>query len=90
MTLHKKVYEYMVFNGNKHLSIGSYPEMWEKTISVYSSGKTFSCTGWRLGFAIGAEKLIKPLIAAQNWGTFCVSTPTQVTCQLLKWKIYVP
>ena len=35
--------------------------MWNKVISVYSGGKTFSCTGWRLGWAIGSEPLISKL-----------------------------
>lgn len=73
----------MIYGDKKHLSIASYPDMWERTISCYSSGKTFSCTGWRLGFAIGPENLIKPVIAVQNWGTFCVSTPTQVIENLI-------
>ena len=70
----------MTFNGRKHLRIASYPGMWERTISIYSSGKTFSCTGWRIGYGIGDEKLIKPLVAAQNWSTFCINRPAQVNC----------
>ena len=40
--------------------------------------KTFSCTGWRIGFALGAENLIKPMIASQQWLNFNVNRPAQV------------
>jgi len=62
--LSDEVYEYMLYGDNKHLRIGSFPGMWERTLSIYSLGKTFSCTGWRVGFALGDPNLIKPMIAA--------------------------
>ena len=36
-------------------------DMWDQTLSVFSVGKTFSCTGWRVGYAVGPEHLITPL-----------------------------
>lgn len=73
-----EVYEHMVYGGRKHLRFGSYQEMWDRTLSIYSPGKTFSCTGWRIGFGLGPEGLIKPLVASQNWINFCTNRPTQV------------
>lgn len=74
----QQVYEYAVFGDKKHLRIGAFPGMWDRTISIYSAGKTFSCTGWRVGYGIGPESLIKPMMAAQNWGTFCTNRAAQV------------
>jgi len=53
IVLSDEVYEYMLYNNNKHLRIANFPGMWDRTVSMYSSGKTFSCTGWRIGFAVG-------------------------------------
>jgi len=78
LVLADEVYEYMYYGDNKNTRIGSYPGMWERTLSIYSLGKTFSCTGWRVGFAIGDPALIKPLIAAQQWLNFNVNRPAQV------------
>jgi len=40
-------------------------DMWDRTLSVFSVGKTFSCTGWRVGYAVGPEELIAPLKCIQ-------------------------
>jgi len=73
-----EVYEHMIYEGRKHLRFGMYEDMWDRTLSIYSPGKTFSCTGWRIGFGIGPESLIKPIIASTNWINFCTNRPTQV------------
>ena len=52
------VYEHMVFDGEM-VRIATLPGMWERTITVGSAGKTFSVTGWKLGWAYGPEHLIK-------------------------------
>jgi len=52
------VYEHMVFDGEM-IRIATLPGMWERTITVGSAGKTFSVTGWKLGWAYGPEHLIK-------------------------------
>jgi kynurenine--oxoglutarate transaminase/cysteine-S-conjugate beta-lyase/glutamine--phenylpyruvate transaminase len=52
--------------------------MWDRTLTISSSGKTFSCTGWKLGWLYGDAKLIKPVMLANQWIQFSVSTPTQV------------
>eukprot|EP01079_Euglenida_sp_SAG-EU17-18_P002856 gene2856-3451_t len=52
--------------------------MAERTISLYSAGKTFSCTGWRVGYAIGAPDCIKPLITVQQAAAFCNPVPLEM------------
>ena len=53
------VYEHMVFDDNEMIRIATLPDMYEQTITVGSAGKTFSVTGWKLGWAIGPEQLLK-------------------------------
>jgi kynurenine--oxoglutarate transaminase/cysteine-S-conjugate beta-lyase/glutamine--phenylpyruvate transaminase len=78
IVLADEVYEHMLYTTDKLPRIGSYPGMWERTVTIYSLGKTFSCTGWRVGFSVGDEKLIKPIIASQQWLNFNVNRPAQV------------
>ena len=51
--------------------------MWERTLTVSSSGKTFSCTGWKVGWIYGASHLITPIMLANQWIQFSVATPIQ-------------
>ena len=75
-----EVYEKLVFDGQKHLRLASLPGMWDRTLTVSSVGKTFSVTGWKVGWVYGCEKLVYPVMLANQWVQFSVSTPTQVAC----------
>lgn len=72
-----EVYEHMIYNGKSMTCLATLPDMWERTLTVCSSGKTFSCTGWKIGWAIGPEHLIRGLILTNQWVQFSVSTPAQ-------------
>ena len=72
-----EVYEHMVYDNQEHIRLANIPGMWERTISISSSGKTFSITGWKIGWAIGPEYLVKGLILTNQWVQFSVSTPSQ-------------
>ncbi|XP_059213493.1 kynurenine--oxoglutarate transaminase 1-like isoform X2 [Centropristis striata] len=54
-----EVYEWLTYDGNKHVKIASLPGMWERTVTIGSAGKTFSATGWKVGFVISSGNLIK-------------------------------
>jgi len=71
-----EVYEHLAFA--PHLSIASRPGAWERTLSVSSIGKTFSVTGWKVGWVVGPETLITPFRRAHQWIPFAVATPLQV------------
>lgn len=75
-----EVYEKLVFDGQKHIRLASLPDMWQRTLTVSSVGKTFSVTGWKVGWVYGCEKLVYPVMLANQWVQFSVSTPTQVAC----------
>ena len=70
-----EVYEHIAFT--EQVSIASRPGAWERTLSVSSIGKTFSVTGWKVGWAVGPESLITPLRRAHQWIPFVVATPLQ-------------
>ncbi|MDW8268452.1 MAG: aminotransferase class I/II-fold pyridoxal phosphate-dependent enzyme [Anaerolineae bacterium] len=73
-----EVYERMLFVHDRLPRIATLPGMWERTLSIGSAGKTFSVTGWKIGWAIGPAPLVAALRAVQQWLTFSVATPFQV------------
>jgi len=72
-----EVYERVVFDQNKHVRIGSLPGMWERTITIGSAGKTFSVTGWKVGWALGAPALIEQLTHVTSCTSFTAPTLLQ-------------
>jgi aspartate/methionine/tyrosine aminotransferase len=72
-----EVYERIVFDDAEHLPLATLPGMWERTLTVGSTGKTFSMTGWKVGYAIGPERLTAPLRAVHQFVTFASATPFQ-------------
>ena len=71
-----EVYEHIVFDGT-HVSIATLPGMRERTIRISSTGKTFSMTGWKIGWACAPEPLARAVRAAHQFITFCSATPLQ-------------
>ena len=66
-----EVYEWLVYEPYKHIRIATLPDMYERTITIGSAGKTFSVTGWKLGWAYGPAHLLYNLqVVHQN----CVYT----------------
>jgi aspartate/methionine/tyrosine aminotransferase len=52
-----EVYEHLVYEDHEHVPLSTLPGMWERTISLSSAGKTFSFTGWKVGWATGPADL---------------------------------
>ena len=73
-----EVYDRIVFDEQEHTPIATLPGMWERTLTLNSVGKTFSVTGWKVGYAIGPERLIDALRSVHQWVTFATATPFQV------------
>ncbi|MET4077221.1 aminotransferase class I/II-fold pyridoxal phosphate-dependent enzyme [Janibacter sp. UYMM211] len=65
-----EVYEHMTFDGVQHVPMASLPGMWERTITISSAGKTFSVTGWKVGWASGAPELVEVVASTSQWLTF--------------------
>jgi aminotransferase len=72
-----EVYEHFVTGANPHLSIASFPGMWERTITVNSFSKSWNISGWRLGYTFGHGSLIGPVFNASNVFYVCSATPLQ-------------
>jgi N-succinyldiaminopimelate aminotransferase len=72
-----EVYEHLVFDAARHLPIASLPGMFERTVTVSSSGKLFSATGWKIGWVYGHPDLVDGVGRAHQFITFAVHHPTQ-------------
>jgi L-glutamine---4-(methylsulfanyl)-2-oxobutanoate aminotransferase len=73
-----EVYEHLTYDpALPHISIATLPGMWDRTITLSSLGKTFSLTGWKVGWAIAPEPLTACVRAAHQFITFCAATPLQ-------------
>ncbi len=72
-----EVYERIVFDGVEHVPLATLPGMWERTLTINSTGKTFSMTGWKVGFAVGPASLNAALRAIHQFVTFASATPFQ-------------
>lgn len=73
-----EVYEHVVFDDAQHLSTLKYPSLFERTLAVYSFGKVYNCTGWKLGYIIGPESLMKEFRKVHQFNCFTCNTPMQV------------
>ncbi len=71
-----EVYEHLVFDG-AHRPLASYPGMAERTLTVSSGGKTFSFTGWKIGWAVGPAELVTAVRTAKQFLTFVNGAPFQ-------------
>ncbi|KAF1332743.1 Kynurenine-oxoglutarate transaminase, partial [Globisporangium splendens] len=78
LILSDEVYEFMAYDGLQHERIASFPGLFDRTISLFSAGKTFSCTGWRVGYAIAPEHLTSAITKAHSTVPFCGTTPLEV------------
>lgn len=72
-----EVYEHLVYDGREHVPLATLPGMFERTLSISSAGKTFSFTGWKVGWATGPAELVRAVDAAKQWLTFSSGAPLQ-------------
>jgi N-succinyldiaminopimelate aminotransferase len=72
-----EVYEHLVFDDNTHVPLCTLPGMWDRTVSISSAGKTFSFTGWKVGWVSGPEPLVRAVESAKQWLTFSSGAPLQ-------------
>lgn len=77
LVLADEVYDQLVFAAAEHIPIATLPGMWERTLTINSTGKSFSLTGWKIGYAVGPVWLNAALRAAHQWITFSTATPLQ-------------
>jgi aspartate/methionine/tyrosine aminotransferase len=77
VVLSDEVYDRILYHGACHIPITTLPGMWERTLTINSTGKTFSMTGWKIGYAIGPAPLNAAIRSVHQFVTFASATPFQ-------------
>jgi N-succinyldiaminopimelate aminotransferase len=72
-----EVYEHLVYDGLPHRPLTSYDGMAERTVSISSAGKTFSVTGWKIGWVTGTPEVVTAVTTAKQFLTFTSGAPFQ-------------
>jgi methionine aminotransferase len=78
VVLSDEVYEHIVYDGARHESVLRHPELAERSIVVSSFGKTYHCTGWKVGYAVAPAPLSAEFRKVHQYLTFCTFHPAQV------------
>jgi len=77
IALTDEVYEHLVFDEARHIPLATLPGMKERTLTLSSAGKTYSFTGWKIGWGTGPRALIDGAQAAHQFLTYAIPTPLQ-------------
>ena len=77
VALTDEVYDRIIFDAAEHVPLATLAGMWERTLTINSTGKTFSMTGWKVGYAVGPAGLNAAVRAVHQFVTFATSTPFQ-------------
>jgi N-succinyldiaminopimelate aminotransferase len=72
-----EVYEHLTFGDHAHVPLATLPGMFERTLTLSSAGKSYSVTGWKVGWATGPAELVGAALAAKQWLTFTSGAPLQ-------------
>jgi N-succinyldiaminopimelate aminotransferase len=72
-----EVYEHLIFDGAKHMPLAAFPGMRNRTVRISSAGKTFSATGWKIGWALSTPELISEVTAVKQFLTYVSGAPFQ-------------
>ncbi|WP_431637455.1 pyridoxal phosphate-dependent aminotransferase [Dyella sp. KULCS107] len=78
VVLSDEVYEHIVFDGAAHQSVLRHPELAARSVVVSSFGKTYHCTGWKVGYAVAPAALSNEFRKVHQYLTFCTFHPAQV------------
>lgn len=72
-----EVYEHIIFDGSKHISVSQYPELKKRAFVVASFGKLYHITGWKIGYCLAPEFLMNEFRKVHQFNVFCVNTAIQ-------------
>lgn len=72
-----EVYEHLVYDDHEHVPLATLPGMAERTLTLSSIGKSFSLTGWKVGWATGPAELVSAVLGAKQWLSFTSGAPLQ-------------
>ena len=77
-----EIYEYILYDGAVHTSIGSLDGMQDLSVTVNAASKTYSVTGWRVGYVVAASYLTDPIRKVHDFLTVCAPTPLQAAAEV--------
>jgi aminotransferase len=77
LVISDEIYEYIRFDNTPHISPATVPGLWERSVSLMGASKTFSITGWRLGYAVAPKHFIEKITLANDIYFVCAPTPLQ-------------
>jgi len=77
LILSDEVYEHVIFDGYEHQSVTRYPKLAERSFVIYSFGKTFHTTGWKMGYCLAPENLTAEFRKVHQFMVFSANTPVQ-------------
>jgi methionine aminotransferase len=77
LVLSDEVYEHLIYEGEEHQSVLRFPKLRERSLAVYSFGKTFHATGWKIGYCVAPAHLMKEFRKVHQFNVFSVNTPMQ-------------
>lgn len=77
LILSDEVYEHLIYDGKEHQSVARFPKLAERSLITYSFGKTFHVTGWKVGYCVAPEELMKEFRKVHQYNVFCVNHPMQ-------------
>lgn len=77
IVLSDEVYEHLIYDGAIHQSVLRFPKLYQQSLAVFSFGKTFHSTGWKMGYAVGPKPLMDEFKNVHQWNVFCVNSFTQ-------------
>src|SRR5207249_1632291 len=75
-----EIYEYILYDGHRHVSIGSLPGMEDRTVTLSGFSKTYNVTGWRVGYVVAPKPLTSAIRKVHDFLTVCAPTPLQEAC----------
>lgn len=75
--LSDEVYEHIVFDGKQHESILKYPDLFQRSFVCFSFGKVYNCTGWKIGYCIAPDFLMKEFRKVHQFNCFSCNSPVQ-------------
>lgn len=73
-----EVYEHLIFDNKQHLSILRYPDLYERAFVCFSFGKVYHCTGWKMGYCIAPESLMKEFRKVHQFNCFTCNSSMQI------------
>jgi len=72
-----EVYEHLVFDDKKHISVLQFPELYKRSFVCFSFGKTYHCTGWKMGYCIAPPALMSEFRKVHQFNCFTCNSPVQ-------------